>query len=520
MASKRPQFEQVIQLAKAGCTVSEIACSLNMRYGTVRRWCIRARVKPRRAHPLPDEVCDEVLRLACKGVARPDIARALNISAPSVTKICQRANVELKPGAFGGMYTDSAIRSALKLRQEGYTWRHITEVTGISYETLRRRQKKPLKSSKSSCVGNNKSQSETPHTEKGALSWDMVEDIARMGKGQARLGINQRIAIAYGLQAGKTRAQIAKICGCAPSTITREINRHTKDEVYDYRLAQEQADAAAKRPKPKKLETNTALRDEVVERLKQFHSPEAISKGLENDYPDNLEMHISHETIYRNLTVDDNGALVGLVDPREVLRRGRKKRVAKSRLEKTGPGKSWTKGHSIDERPKEVEGRREAGHWEGDLVIGGDLKSALITLVERTTRYLVAIRVTNHLAITVVDALKKAVGNREDCQIESHQMKTLTWDQGAEMALHEQFSKETNVKVYFCHPHCPWEKGTDENTNGLIRQYFPKGTDFSSVTDEEVRLMQKQLNTRPRQVLGGKTPQEVFDRLLVKGIVQ
>ena len=221
---------------------------------------------------------------------------------------------------------------------------------------------------------------------------------------------------------------------------------------------------------------------------------------------------MSHEAIYQALYVQGKGALRQELKLEKALRSGRKNRLPQSRLAaKRGKDKSWVEGCEISLRPAEAADRAVPGHWEGDLMIGGDMRSCLITLVERQTRFVLVSRLELHPTELVTSRLATMVE-----EIPKTLMRTITWDQGVEMASHVSFTKETGVKVYFCDPHSPWQRGTNENTNGLIRDYFPKGTDFTKVTDEEVQEMQDQLNTRPRQTLGWRNPAEAFSELLAK----
>lgn len=266
----------------------------------------------------------------------------------------------------------------------------------------------------------------------------------------------------------------------------------------------------ARRPKPRKLDADQRLRAYVVAKLALRWSPAQISAQLAIDLPDEDVMRVSPEAIYQSLYVQGKGALRQELKLEKALRSGRRARLPRSRLAaKRGRDKSWVEGCEIASRPPEADDRAVPGHWEGDLIIGGDLKSCLVTLVERTTRFALARRLEMHPTDLVTRELADMVRD-----IPSALMRTITWDQGMEMARHAGFTAQTGVKVHFCDPHSPWQRGTNENTNGLIRDCFPKGTDFSKVTDEEVREMQDQLNGRPRQTLGWKKPAEAYAELL------
>lgn len=341
-----------------------------------------------------------------------------------------------------------------------------------------------------------------------------ILDTARKARtsGGRRLRIEHRLTIAVGICANLTHGQIAHGIGFSRTTVGREIARHGGRDDYDPYLAQMRADRDARRPKARKIDESSRVRGYVLEKLSQRWSPMQISTTMKEDFPDDEEMRVSHEAIYQALYVQGKGALRQELKLEKALRSGRRNRLPQSRLAaKRGKDKSWVEGCEISLRPAEVADRAVPGHWEGDLVIGGDMRSCLITLVERQTRFVLVSRLELHPTELVTSRLAKMVE-----EIPKALMRTITWDQGMEMASHRSFTKETGVKVYFCDPHSPWQRGTNENTNGLIRDYFPKGTDFTKVTDEEVQEMQDQLNGRPRQTLGWQNPAEAFSRLLAK----
>ncbi len=272
------------------------------------------------------------------------------------------------------------------------------------------------------------------------------------------------------------------------------------------------AERTARRPKVRKLDANEHLRACVTDKLALRWSPAQISAQLVHDFPDGEKMRVSHEAIYQTLYVQGRGAQRQELKLEKSLRSGRRARLPQSRLAaKRGQNKSWVEGCELAKRPPEADGRAVPGRWEGDLVIGGDRKSCLVTLVERKTRFALVRRLEMHPTDLVTSVLADMVGD-----IPSALMRTITWDQGMEMARHADFTEKTGVKACFCDPHSPWQRGTNENTNGLIRDCFPKGTDFTKVTDEEVREMQDQLNGRPRQTLGWKKPAEAYAELLNK----
>lgn len=340
-----------------------------------------------------------------------------------------------------------------------------------------------------------------------------VADRRPGGGAPSRLGLEQRLAIASGLAAGLAHAAIAAGIGFSRSTVSREVSRRRgPNGGYDPYAAQEAADRDAARPKARRVDASAPLRAYVLSRLALRWSPRQISERLRSDFPGDGGMRLSHESIYQALYVQGKGALRQELKLEKALRSGRTARLPRSRLPAgRGAGRSWVEGCGISLRPREADGRAVPGHWEGDLVVGGDGRSCLVTLVERTSRLLLARRLELHPSALVTAELADMVSGAPAAL-----MRTVTWDQGAEMAGHASFTEATGVRVYFCDPHSPWQRGTNENTNGLIRDYFPKGTDFSTVADAEVREMQDQLNGRPRQTLGWRTPAEAYAELLRK----
>lgn len=373
------------------------------------------------------------------------------------------------------------------------------------------------------------------------------------------LSFSEREEIALERARGAGVRTIARKLGRSPSTISREIRRNsaTRSGSFDYRAvtAQWHADRAARRPKASKISQNHALQSYIQERLagliataegEVFSGPNVIWKGrpavhrqsrrwsiawspqqiaqrLKIDFPEDLDMRISHEAIYQALYIQGRGAL-----RRELsacLRSGRALRVPRERTRNKGRP-FVADALMISDRPSEVEDRAIPGHWEGDLILGLG-SSAVGTLVERSTRFTMLLHlprlqgygasktVTNgpalagHGAEAVRSAITKTIMDLPD-----YLRSSLTWDQGAEMAQHAKLSIDTGLKIYFCAPQSPWQRGSNENTNGLLRQYFPKGTDISSHSEEELKAVANALNTRPRKTLNWKTPAEVFNQLL------
>ena len=331
----------------------------------------------------------------------------------------------------------------------------------------------------------------------------------------ARLGLAQRVAIELRIADGRSMREIAREIGVSHTTVSREVRRHAgPDGRYSAPRAQRAAEEAARRPRPRRVESSARLRAYVVARLAERWSPRQISARLVSEFPGDEEMRLSHEAIYQALYVQGRGSLRQELRVEQALRSGRRSRRPRSALPPRSGARTWVEGCEISLRPAEAADRAVPGHWEGDLVVGPG-RACLVTLVERSTRYLEARRLDARDSRTVVDLLIGMVAEVPD-GIRSALCSTLTWDRGSELAQAARFTEATGFRVYFCDPRSPWQKGTNENTNGLLRQYFPKGTDFSAVTDEEVRAAQDQLNGRPRETLGWRTPAEALAEALSK----
>ncbi len=321
-----------------------------------------------------------------------------------------------------------------------------------------------------------------------------------------RLTSAEREEISLGLAAGFSQRNIALSLGRNPGTISREIKRNSgKESVYRAVQAQAGSERRQHGKAIRKLEACTPLREAVIRHLRQRWSPEQIAKRLPILYPDDMNMRVSHETIYQYVYVLPRGQL-----RRELtrcLRHHHTHRRAKNKVrQKSRPIQDFI---SIEERPAEVAERTVPGHWEGDLLAGRSNRSALGILVERTARMTLLVPLKNKDAMSVRNAFA-----REFKTIPEGLKHTLTYDNGQEMAQHKLFTKSTRIQVYFAHPHSPWERGTNENTNSLVRQFFPKGTDFSKVSRRTIKKVQNMLNDRPRKSLGFYTPHEVFSKLV------
>jgi IS30 family transposase len=325
--------------------------------------------------------------------------------------------------------------------------------------------------------------------------------------GSRFLSLQNRIDIADGLLAGQSLTGIAARIGKHTSTVSREVRAHRVDGLYlPYRANQAAASARA-RPKESELVTNQALRGAVAEGLSRQRSPEQISARLRIDYPDDESMRVSHETIYQALYFQARGGLKREVA--DALRTGRTRRKP-HRTPDQRTHRFTDPMIMISDRPAEVDDRAVPGHWEGDLIMGEANKTAIGTLVERSTRYTMLVHLSGgHDAETVRDALIATIST-----LPTHLRGSLTWDQGCEMARHKQFTMATDMAVYFCDPASPWQRGTNENTNGLLRQYFPKGSDLSVHGPEDLEHVAQQLNSRPRKTLGWDTPAERLRDLL------
>jgi len=320
-----------------------------------------------------------------------------------------------------------------------------------------------------------------------------------------------RVLIGIRVREKRSHSQIARELGVHRSTVKREVDAGSVDGRYRCKIAQRRADERRRRPKPFRLRPGTALWKEVKTRLNDKQSPEQIAGRLRRELAgrgDMDDMQVSHETIYQALYVQGAGALRHELTVEKALRSGRTSRKPRSKLPARS-NRSWIGEARITARPAEADDRAVAGHWEGDLIIGGDLRSALITLFERTTRFCLISRLTIHDSQTVADRLTEMA-----VRLPNTLWRSLTWDQGVEMAEHAQFTVTSDCPVFFCDPHSPWQRPTNENGNGLIREFFPKGTDFTQITDAEVAEAERLLNTRPRKVLEFATPAEKLDQLL------
>ncbi|MCG8004232.1 MAG: IS30 family transposase [Candidatus Thiodiazotropha lotti] len=318
------------------------------------------------------------------------------------------------------------------------------------------------------------------------------------------LTLTEREEISRGIVTARSIRSIAASLGRAPSTISREIKRNGGHRGYRASQAEQAAWDRANRPKTCKLVEKRTLARIVASKLQLEWSPEQIAGWLKLTYPDDEHYQVSHETIYKSLFIQARGAL-----KKELLqhmRRTRMMRRSRHHTQKTGDHGRITDTVSIRERPASVEDRAVPGHWEGDLLFGSN-NSQIATLVERHTRYLMLAKVNSKDTETVINALIKQAH-----RLPRELYKSLTWDRGKEMADHKRFTLDTGIQVYFCDPHNPWQRGSNENTNGLLRQYFPKGMDLSEISQAKLNAVARRLNERPRKTLNYKTPAEQFNQ--------
>jgi IS30 family transposase len=376
----------------------------------------------------------------------------------------------------GHRLSDEVRRQVIRLAAQGRTYREIVDEAGVS-EGFVRLVTAPMG---------------------GVIRPDMWRPSS------ARLSLEDRVNIKVWLVEQRSFSEIANRLGRSTSTISREVGgRHRRDGYAPF-AAHRRACARARRPKVTKLASSTELCARVIGDLEQLWSPQQIATKLRVEFPDRPEMWVSHETIYKSIYIQGRGEL-----RRELarcLRTGRAQRRPQGRVEKRDRFSNMV---MISDRPAEAADRAVPGHWEGDLIIGKDGRSAIATLVERSTRYVMLAKIPNQKAETVRKALIERVH-----AMPAHLWRSLTWDQGSEMAEHELFTIETGIDVFFCDPHAPWQRGSNENTNGLLRQYFPKGTALSCHSQEHLDAVAAQLNGRPRETLNWQTPAERLAALI------
>lgn len=325
-------------------------------------------------------------------------------------------------------------------------------------------------------------------------------------RSRAHLSFEEREEISRGLAANIAVRDIALRLNRSPSTISREINRHGGKENYRANMADQQAWKNAKRPKPYYLDQHPKLKKVIIEKLQNKWSPEQISGWLKETYPIEPNMHISHETIYKSLFIQARGTLkkelTQHLRTRRLMRRPKNAKIDRS------PRGQIIDAISIRERPAEIDDRAIPGHWEGDLLSGSN-NTHIATLVERTTRFTILVKLKGKDTVSVVGALRTKIK-----KLPAFLRNSLTWDRGMELALHKQLTLDTNIQIYFCDPQSPWQRGTNENTNGLLRQYFPRKTDLSGFTQKDLDKVAIELNGRPRKTLNFESPLDKFTSLV------
>ncbi|CAM1363254.1 IS30 transposase; CP4-6 prophage [Tenacibaculum soleae] len=324
-------------------------------------------------------------------------------------------------------------------------------------------------------------------------------------KKTSRLTLKERIQIETLLKENKSKSYIAKTLNRSRSTITREVNKwvQTDKDKYSAELANWNAkDDYLNKRNTDKISIHKKLRIYVFKGLLSQWTPEQIAGKLKLDFPNDPIMSISHESIYRYIYTQPqarlNKKLINLLVRKKTRRRPTKK--------KRGTGSKIINQVSIDNRPKHIDLRQEIGHWEGDLMIGKNQKSAIVTIVERKSRYTLIVKLKARNSKEVAKMFSKILN-----KLNPILKKTMNYDNGVEMARHENITQKTGMKIYFAHPYSSWERGTNENTNGLIRRYLPKGTDFNLISKKQLMIIQEKLNNRPRKIIGYKTPKEIID---------
>jgi transposase, IS30 family len=334
-------------------------------------------------------------------------------------------------------------------------------------------------------------------------------DPPQQGRVRRRLSLEERVAIRIGIERGRSFSAIAAELGRPTSTISREVGGRAGRDCYQPVPAHHRAGHQARRPKLPKLIANPVLAARVGADLRQLWSPQQIASRLRSEFGHDRSMTVSHETIYQSIYVQGRGAL--RKELAACLRTGRARRHPHTRLDTPRPG-VLTNMVMISERPAEADDRAVPGHWEGDLIMGAGNRSAIGTLVERTTRFVMFLHLPGgrHTADVVRDAMTTKILTPPTAM-----RRSITWDQGKEMAQHAQFTIDTGIQIYFCDPHSPWMRGSNENTNGLARQYFPKSTNLTKYTEADLAAAADSLNGRPRQTLGWMTPSEKLAQLLI-----
>lgn len=498
-------------LVDQGVPVAVAAASVGLSVKTFRYYAFAAgerAVSPTGKQRTPQQKADAVARVVA-GESVASVAKSLSVSDDAVYLWLAKAG---QHGPKGSRAKWRMLREqAWQLFEAGVGLKDIAAKVGMSLSTVRRWiDDYPMPATLSSAAS---PAATTPHT------------VMKAGRG-VRLTLKDRIAIQIGLSEGKSFRQIGHDLSRHHDVVGREVRRNgvigivdgKQRYLYDAVTAQDNAQARLRRPKQMKLDANPKLREVVLLAMARRWSPKRIEVSLVEDFPEDETMRISHEAIYQAIYIQGAGSLrkelQDYIKSEQVLIRGGTRRRPRKRTAGLLSNKDWVKGAEITERPPEVDDRAVPGHWEGDLVIGAGGKSALITLVERTTRYtLLGHLPDEHTSKTVVATLQKMVAD-----INRDMLKTITWDQGVEMSETKHQLIAEACEVYFCNPHSPWQRPSNENTNGEIRRrFYPKGTDFAQVSPQHVQWVQDELNDTPRVVLNGKRPRTMMNQLLNSG---
>ena len=543
-----PKDVKIASVARlvAGDDVGEIAREAGVAEATVYEWVKQAGALPpmKALARARDQLIDEAVALVASGMSVPDAAATLGMSPGALyqrlAKVGVLTELQQKPRITPQQKADAVARvlagepvdkvAAAFDRSANSVYRWVQqarqEKAGGNRDASQRADTPEACTVKPPAHSKVDSVPAPMKTQAGHAPADYAEDRVKVGRG-VRLSYEDRLTIQHGCSQGMSARQIATLLGRHHSVISREIARNGWEVVgedgeatvyYNARQAGLGAKARACRPKVRKLDDNPALRAVVVTCLARRWSPGRISVWLQHAFADDESMRISHEAIYSALYIQGKGSLraelEAVMKTQDVLIRGGKRRKARPRNAGVLTGKPWIKGAEITKRSPEADDRAIPGHWEGDLVIGTGGKSALITLVERTSRYtLLGHLPTEHTSMTVIETIQQMVKD-----LNAEQLKTITWDQGVEMAETARVRIKDGCEVYFCDPHAPWQRPTNENTNGEIRRrFYKKGTDFAEVTPEHVAWVQDELNDTPRQVLGGATPREILQQIFNRG---
>jgi IS30 family transposase len=436
---------------------------------------------------VPESALEDFLEALRSGLSRSAAAAVAGVSHQTGSKWARAAGVAANLEHRGIRYPAAAREAFWAAMRSGSSSTQAAVIAGVSEQTGRIWVKQA---------------GYVPRTQP-------VDDIETdpVRRPRAPLTFTERCRLEELLESGCPPARAAVLLDRHRDTIQREIARGQTGSGYRARVGQDVTEANAKRPKVRHLDERPALLAEVVRRLKLRHSPKQIAGRLREDFPEDPELWVSHETIYQALYVQPRGELARLV--KTALRTGRTRRKPHGRNEITSRGQLRDM-INISERPAEAKDRAIPGHWEGDLIIGADSGSAIGTLVERSTGFVMLLHLPgDRTAATLAAAMTAKIPD-----IPEVLRRSLTWDQGKEMALHTAITKATGLPIYFCDPHSPWQRGTNENTNGLLRQYFPKGTDLSFHGPGILDNVAAELNARPRERYKWRTPAEELDRLL------